>query len=308
MLQLEAGFQYGELCMIGPTWSPCSQFVPMYEHAVPGHLYVPNIKLETVMSFSSNQCAHNHAVGYGCHGGFLCVWAPDSTLVACADRPDHVSLCWHSSGQHPGKAAQAARVSALLAELSATESLEYLIWSPCGGLAAATLLHNKETRGKCPVLHVSMPGQPPATMKAGSGERESIIWSPAGDRLLVDSYDLQLVTSKCVTVHQFDRSTGCFSPCSHFVCVIGGSDISVRVCRASDGSLIFSLIGCSTRHGMPSFNYHGDVIILTGSRGIRVICFGWGPNLGTAYGQQMCISLAAAGDLAIGLSHSCCNY
>ena len=294
--------------MIGPSWSPCSQFVPMYEHGVPGHLYVLNTKLETVMSFSSNQCAHKHAAGYGCHGGFLCVWAPDSTLVACADRPDHVSLCWHSSGQHPGKAAQAAHVSALLAELSATEALEYHIWSPCGGLAAATLLHNKETRGNCPVLHVSMPGRPLATMKAGSGERESVIWSPAGDRLLVEAYDLELVTSTCISVQRFSRSKGCFSLCSHFVCVVGGDDVSVRVCRANDGSQVFSLTGCSIGRRMPSFNYHGDVMIMTGSHGIRVICFDWGSNSGTAYGQQMCTSLAAAGNLANRLSHSCCNY
>ena len=52
--------QRGELCMIGPTWSPCSRFAPFYETGRPSYLYMLNAQLETVMTFQSDQCTHPH--------------------------------------------------------------------------------------------------------------------------------------------------------------------------------------------------------------------------------------------------------
>ena len=44
--------QGGELCMIGPTWSSCSTYVPFYQTVGKGYLAILNTRLETVATFS----------------------------------------------------------------------------------------------------------------------------------------------------------------------------------------------------------------------------------------------------------------
>ena len=154
--------QHGELCMIGPTWSPCSRFAPFYETGRPSYLYMLNAQLETVMTFQSDQCTHSHKYEC-CHGEFLCAWAPDSILVASASSgaPRHVAHCWHPSGQQSSTKRKAAQIDKLLAAC-ADEALCCLAWSPRKGLAALTVVHKGNTGVSAPCprkLYMAMPHQ-----------------------------------------------------------------------------------------------------------------------------------------------------
>ena len=283
----------------------------------PSQLYVLNAKLETVFTIGTDQCTYNHEQDQeACHGNLLCAWSPESTLIASAERCSqrHVGLCWHPDELQACKEAAAAQVSTVLAECVAGEALQYLTWSSCDSLAAATIVYKDDdrwsmSRHPC-MLHVLICGQPSISMKLDVkvrfGDRSSITWSPAGDRLLVSNgYDLQLVTSMCTSVQQFSGSQGAFSPCSRYVCAAGDD---VKICRAFDGAQVLKLTGSGFRRSTTTFDHFGDVLILSTPRRICILCFGWGSSPGTAYSRQLCSSLTAACRTADILEHSCCGW
>lgn len=185
--------------MVGPSWSPCSQYVPYYHTG--RDLFVLNTRLETVVAVRAShltyQCQQHWQSGCG---SVLHAWAPDSTLVASANASKgSVTLCWRPSSQHHGKQAKAAQLSALLADLAINSELHSFAWSSCGGLAAATAICKPPFGRTESVLSVSLPGQPVASMKAGCVHNGSYVWSPSGDRLLVDDRcKVNLVNSMCM--------------------------------------------------------------------------------------------------------------
>ena len=289
----------------------------MYQTGGLSHLYVLNTKLETVMTFGKDECTYPHMQFWlPGQGNLVSAWAPNGTLVASADTwpyTHRLNLCWHPSG-HPEKEATAAQASALLAELSSSESLQSLTWSTCGGLAAVCVMYETDDIGRCrkqyPVLYVLVPGQPLASMKMGSASRarDAAAWSPAGDRLLVcDEEDVELVTCCCTSVQRFTDSMASFSPCSHFLAIVEYGDVALRVCMADDGSEVFILSGCSISRTPAKFNALGDVLILAGYDDIRTMCFGWGATSSMEYCQQICSKVAAACRMVATLPHSCCD-
>ena len=319
----------GGLSMFGPTWSPCNLYVPFYDATHPSTLCVLNTGLETVMTFRSTQCADLHEPHRRWHRvkfdlQTLCVWSPDSTLVASAGTKilRRVDLCWHPSRLHTGNHAAAAPVNALITAASAAgEKLHSLAWSSCGGLAAVTFTEGCE-HGECllrPIhctLYVLFPGQQMARMRVAC-RHASVTWSPAGDRLLVDRNllvdqdrgdDVELVTSRCTSVQHYAKCRASFSPCGRYLAVNSCKDDKVdsSICRTLDGSQVFSFASCSTRYKAVSFNSYGDVLILAGPHDICAVYFKCHGHSSSAYSQQLCSSAAAACRSAKRLVHSCC--
>ena len=267
-----------------------------------------------MMAFGHGRCTYQHKQFWlPGNGNLVSAWALDGTLVASADswsQPYRLNLCWHPSG-HPGKEAIAAHASALLAELSSSEALCYLTWSPCGGLAAVCIMHEKDDIGHCIRLYnlyVLLPGHPLASMRVRSSRRDSVTWSPAGNRLLVYHSDgAELVTGCCTSVQHFADGLATFSPCGRLLAIVGYDHVALQICMAIDGSQVFRLTGCSIFHNIAKFTASGDVLILAGYHDFRVLCFDWGATASSMYCQQLCRRVAAACQMATTISHSCCD-
>ena len=306
---------FGALCMVGPSWSPCSRYVPYFDSA--RDLYVLNAKLETVLAVSSNHSTYHFKHHWQSGGGsVLHAWAPDGTLVASTEW-GQVTFCWHPSKQHQGKQAMAAHLSAVLADLTSSDELHYFTWGACGGLAAVAAIWRQGHHGVRHTdakLYVSVPGQPLVSMEVGYILHANLAWSPAGDRLLVDDRcQVHLVSSKCTPIKEFAGCTACFCPSGRLIAVLGGAlgrkdDVALKVCRALDGSQVFSLTGSSLVRCMPRFSVHGDVLILAGAHDMRIMCFDWSTGPSTAYSQQVCSWVAAACKWVYGLQHGCCGW
>ena len=136
-------------------------------------------------------------------------WAWDSTLIAVAKlhAPCSLDLRWHPSDPDPRMRAVADIAEALLEGVCAKEMVQKLTWSPDYGLAAVTrisgrrdavgrLIRPGDSEHK---LYVLAPGQELVSMTLHHfGERGKLFWSPAGDRILLETWNtLELVTSRC---------------------------------------------------------------------------------------------------------------
>ena len=310
---------YRKTHMLEPAWSPCSRFVPLCLGCNPSYLHILNTELETVVTFKDNQEPYVPGSPFpptaGCFGTFACVWSPNSTLIASYSGrcPRRADLCWHPSGLHVDTQASAAHAEHLLGALSANEIVERLVWSPCGGLAALSITVQRDDDG-CLVqpypctLYTMLPGQPLASMGVKGDEHGIITWSPSGDRLLVfDRFtsDLELVSSMCTSVLPFSCSWGTFSPCGRLLVVVGKT--SLKLCRALDGSHIFSLSGHAMVGMHIRFTGIGDVLMVVTKAALRIVRFGQGTSLSTEFSQRVCSCLTAACELAEGLPHSCCD-
>ena len=197
--------------------------------------------------------------------------------------------------------------------LSDIEMVDGFAWSSSNGLAALSVAFERDDDG-CLIkpspctLYIVLPGRPLASMKVRGDERGTITWSPSGDRLLVyDRFtsDLELVSSTCTSVLLFSCSWGTFSPCGRLLVI--GSKTSLKLCRALDGSQIFSLSGHAMVGKDVRFTDLGEVLMVVTKAALRVVRFGPGISSSTEFSLRVCSCLTAACRFVEGLSHSCCD-
>ena len=219
------------LSIFGPDWSPCSRWCPLLRSGPRGSLLLLNTRLETVACFGHDfEPSPIQLVGY------TLAWTPDSNLTAHADPrftgsaqgkgSRSLDICWHASESGPGQQAAAEAARVLLGGLCAGKTLQQLAWSPNNALAAVTGLPQRQladgrfvepSSDKQHKLYVLEPEQQLAIITLRFEQQGSVIWSPAGDRILMESgHALELVTNRCVSVRlllqQYGASSACFSP------------------------------------------------------------------------------------------------
>ena len=138
--------------------------------------------------------------------------------------PEHFQLqaLWDPA-QPAISTSEVAIANDLLAGLSPQEVVKYLACSPLSGFAFVTE-QERRPYGESYKLHIALPGSVAASVSVcfhHHPSKVSVVWSPAGDRLLVTSSSrVQLVTSASVMLHDLG---GCcaarFSTCGRHVAV-----------------------------------------------------------------------------------------
>ena len=205
--------------------------------------------------------------------------------------------------------------------MCAGETLEHLAWSPNNGLAAVTGLPRQQladgrfvqpSSNKQHKLYVLEPEQQLASITLQFEQQGSVIWSPAGDRILMEAgHALELDTKRCtlvpLLVQQYGASSACFSPDGRHCALVKGCR-GVKICKAADGSQVFSLEDDSMGYRVARFSDCGAQLLLSRRELFRVIDFGWETTSSRAHCKQICSRITAAVDWASTMGHSCCKW
>ena len=245
-------------------------------------------------------------------------WAPNGILTAAVRmsrseplRPFQLEACWHASLPDPCSTGEARLAKALLAHLSPNEAVTHLAWSSAGSLAcvadADADFDADGYRWAIPcTLYVLCPGSPTvAGMEVCWNHYASVaavVWSPAGDRLLVNSYArMQLVTPACVSVLDLPLSTCApvFSPDGRLVAAVTKLDnspqLTLHLISAADGAFMFQSVWEGFVGGSSmAFNDLGDQLRINGLHGARVFTFGQAHRADSMSSKQLSEAITGA--------------
>ena len=200
--------------------------------------------------------------------------------------------------------------------------LQSLAWGPNNGLAGITVCsgtigpdHNSDPSQR---LHLLLPGHEICSMTLKHNKHGSVVWNASGDRLLVHSghlasphLDTHLITSTCRAVNQFERSvcSSLFSFDGRHVVVTEqlerSNALSIKLCRACDGSLMFSMAYPNLFCSEVAFSIQDDQLLLVHESGVHVMSFEWGPQSSSARGRQLCNAVSAAASWASSMAEKC---
>ena len=250
------------------------------------------------------------------------VWAANSTLLSAvqlAGPLQHhcLDVCWSPYVQQSGSCTEAGHVSALLAGTEAAHTLQHLSWGPCNSVAAVAELSqpiSSKFVSRYPdmyvaavdhMLYVLEPGQGMSNMAVAWTNGGKVVWSPAGDRLLLNSIDsVSLVTSGCKYVVILDekpaynqREAVFSSDGKHLAVACACCEVPLRLYNAKNGEVVFSL-GHLVKDQLNtcwdlSFSDKSDQLILLGWDDISIICFGWGSCAARTSSTERCDGVAA---------------
>ena len=293
----------GGHCNTPMQWSPDSRLLSFYD----GVLHVLNCKLEHVCCWPDQSPAfasEKHVAA--------CAWTPSCHLLGVVPTSGQVQPqsyraegCWDGFQAGAESSAEAEGLKVLLAHLGAQETVVHLACSPLTGVALVTSCGPRyDGQYK---LYIMLAGSLPASLALSFSRyawEAEVIWSPAGDRLLVNCPEqLQLVTTACVLL--VDIRAGCcdptFSPDGRHVAAVFKTTLqqkvhmSCRLFRASDGEIIFdhSWLGGVAVDRL-AFNTEGDQLLITGRNKIHVVSFGQAYEAEHMSSRQLCEALAGA--------------
>ena len=305
----------------GTQWSPCSNFLSfILNDAGTASLLVLNSSLEMLYAWHHD-------------GPWLSsvrsVWAANSTLLGAAQLPGplqhhQLGACWNPRGQQPALCSEAAQVTELLAGIDAGAIVQHLSWGPCKAVAAIVKpppqydywvsndnLHvfggSVHGSGRICDLYVLEAGQSMTSMSVmwnpALSSGNEVIWSPAGDRLLLNSsYSLQLVTTRCNGVVnvgdelEYQLRLAVFSSDAKFFASACQGVVTVH--DATNGDIIHS-VGVDVlqergqKHWDLSFDDNANQLILIGWKDVRIISFGWGSDSLHTSSRELCNGIAA---------------
>ena len=193
----------------------------------------------------------------------------------------------------------------LLTGLGPREDLQFLAWSPLGSLAAVTM--QAET-SVCRLYVMSGASLASMTLQGPQGTFSRawwpIVWSPAGDRLLLNR-DIRpaLVTTACASVLRMElvcHGRAVFSPEGRYVAGVGNKHpdvdydrLCVKLWSATSGALVFSKTCRNLSPVDLTFNCLGDLLLFPGKYGFQVLQFGCSPS-STACNTQLCQAVPLA--------------
>ena len=290
-------------------WSPCSSYLSMLQHDA--CLLVMNTGLDILYIWdpesSDSWCGYKP----------IPLWGPSSTFMAAmrsqdpAGHPYELELLWHAASIDP-ISAEAGLVRDFLAGLGSGNHVQCLVWGPVGGLAAATVSFPRDADGKwlgrVAKLVVMLADGSLASMTVQDPDDNfthswwPIVWSPAGDRLLLNRDSRpELVSSACVAVLQMELVYGAravFSPDGRYVAGVcrgppNASSDSLKLWSASSGAVVF----CEAWEGLPkvdlTFAGLGDLLLLPGKHAFQVVQFGCNSST-TDRNKQLCKAVPAA--------------
>ena len=292
----------GGTCSTPVRWSPSASLLCLFHQA--SSLHVLNTRLETVWAWPEGPPQGSGSLQMAFD------WTPSSALMAAVHDPAPLYRCFQlhavcDSAQPASSESEVAMANKVLAELSPREMVKHLACSPISGVAFVTEVEHWP-RNYSHKLHVVLPGSLPASVAVDHhyhASEAAVVWSPAGDRLLVtNSYMVQLVTSACVLLlHIEECYDACFSPSGrHLAAAFSAysrkkSRLCVRLFSTSRGEVAFDQEwDGGIFEGSLAFNYAGDQLLLALPHGARAVTFGQAYEGTTMSSRQVCDAIAGA--------------
>ena len=296
---------FGQPCCTPICWAPDSSLVSM---SIKGRLEVLNSSLESVYVWAAP--VYWEVVSAWTPGGYLMV---AMCQPGVSPRQSHLlTICGHQS--QPESTCAAASLATLLAQFGPQEALKELAYSPANGVAAVTGTACEHGSCQCQyTLHVLVPGFGLNSVAVGFSclpYAAALVWSPAGDRLLVICPQrLQLVTLACVLVldmpwegsHAEKCTSPIFSPDGHHVaavCATGSQQdrqLRLRLFAAANGAVVFEHVwGGELWYDTLAFGPSGDQLVLMGEQHAYAFTLGQACEANTLSSGHMCDAIARA--------------
>lgn len=257
---------------------------------------------------------------YSWPGGVLLAWAANSTLLGAVPlagplQRHRLDVCWHLHEQQADHSAEASHARQLLAGIANGDIVKHLSWGPCNGAAAVAELPEPLSRADyCrglyyyPAidhkLYVVHSGQGMASTTVPWADHGSLIWSPAGNRLLLISPgSFRLFTSRCVLVGMVDDAyvprVALFSSDGVHIAACAGCKVALRLYNAHSGELVLAVGSkvedeeCQDALWDLSFNDQSDQLVLLGRKDVCITSFGWGTDTSRTSSRELCNAIAA---------------
>ena len=169
-------------------WSPDGRLLTFFN----GLLYILNHRLESVCCPPDQSGPMS---GWRGHDAAIFAWTSASMLVGAVRGPGQglsflPEACWNGLQPDASRSTEALALGMLLAQLGPREVVKHLAWSHEGGLALVMDPHGSGSCYRQYRLYIMLPGSVPASMAVAFRPYTTcaeLIWSPAGDRLLVSS-------------------------------------------------------------------------------------------------------------------------
>lgn len=316
-------------------WSPCSNFIAaiLINNTGSTSLQVLSNRLETMYVWLHEGSWADKVIS---------VWAANSTFFGAAPIAigplQYHEACWNPHLQLPAECGEAAQFGELLAGIDAGvgDFVQHLSWGP--GKAAAALvqllhthhvpnspsggqfsdprggsmfgdlanMYEPETPCK---LHVLGAGQSMTSMYVewSSCPGSQVMWSPAGDQLLLNSsHYLQLVTSACTPVVLLgglpdnQLKSAVFS--SDGVYFAAACHEYVNLYESKNGDIIHSMGIAAWHDPRHRWDIHfddiSDQLVLIGSEVVCITTFGWGSDSLRASSGKLCHAVATISNRA----------
>ena len=270
-------------------------------------LHVLDISLDTMYAWPQEESGYPGAVNLR--------WTPSCILMALVrlhawpDDPAAPSMQWHllevccHPQPHPMCSPEAILTWKLLAEVAPQQpNIREVAYSPTGGLAVVIDPDNLH------VFHIQLVVKellesPLVCVPVRRNLCQDLLWSPAGDRLLLhDSERIQLLTSVCSVI--LDMPSGghvpVFSPDG--LCLALAYQLAIeakwqlRLYNTCDGALIFQHAwdGHLAIQSSLTFSREGDQIVVSGQDSTHVVSFGQELQASSWSSRQLCEAIAGA--------------
>ena len=298
-------------------WSPDSRLVQLYiqdDVNNQSKLHVLNPQLDIVYCWPEVAVAGSSL----CHDDIMPAWTLAGATItavcqrACSSDQCYVlDACWHQSQPDVSSSAEAALVRSLLAGVafSPQEGIRELAFSPLGGLAAVIGPGPDDSSSDCPYkLYVLLPGCALESVTVdffASSWEAAIVWSLAGDRLLIGCLqELLLVSTECDLILDMPGGacTPAFTPDGRYAAALGECRagqkyrLDLQLFNARSGAIVFQHVwdGMYANGSSMEFNQAGDRLIVTDRHNAHAFDFGQGCKASNLSSRQVCEAIAGA--------------
>ena len=278
----------------------------------PYRLLVLNVALEVIFAWPDAATRSSYALSaHPWAQDITHAWMPCGTLVAAVRptgthkaMPHQLDVCWHPCKVEPGSAAASNRANGLLVDIGPDEELVSLFWGGLHGLAAVTDT-TRQMSQRSGRLYVWMPDSCMTSMALQGyvdPERQAVAeWSPAGDRLLLRSSGVQLVSTSCtLLLHLPGQNKAAFCPDGRHLAVVhqpnleAGKAWGLEQFMTFDSAKVFSRMieNLSSCWSMTISSLGHQVIMWDGDATLYVVQFG--QAITGSSGSDICKAVAAA--------------
>ena len=272
----------------------------------PRKLCVLNTALEVVYSWPNAVSYGEYVLGATASSpDVILAWLPCGALVAAVQPrcstgilPPQLDVWWHACHKAGCGMDAVDRVRRQLEDIASGEDLQALSVGS-KGMAALTKLSGQSS-GRLHIWLGDMPGT--SILLPGRMYNPKLVWSPAGDCLLLLGSLTWLISASCSVLLQLPdhrKDSIAFSPDGRHVAALNRDDsgqpvaVSLELYMSSDGSKVFSTtVEGSLYYGYLTFSTDGSRVLLSSKHTFHLVDFGHGS--GGCSSLELCSAVSAA--------------